>query len=196
MRLPFLLLVLIPALASAQEPPELRVSSGFGTRSDPLRGRPAEHRGVDLPGTMGTPVRAAAAGIVRVAGRRGGYGELIELAHADGTETRYAHLSHILVRPGDVVEQGQVIGRMGSTGRSTGSHLHFEYRIGGTPVDPLRYLDAGASRSPQAVPPPVLSTTAPERPHRSRFSLRRAGKPPDDSTVLPSGSAALRAAES
>jgi murein DD-endopeptidase MepM/ murein hydrolase activator NlpD len=189
MRLPFALLVLFPAAALAHEPPVLRVSSGFGVRSDPMHGRPAAHRGVDLPGTPGTPVLAAASGVVRVAGRRGGYGELVELGHPDGSTTRYAHLSHILVRPGEAVAQGQVIGRMGSTGRSTGSHLHFEYRIDGTPVDPLRYLGAAPEVEPQlARPPPVAET-----PHRSRFSLRRAAEPGGDRAVLPSGSDALKA---
>lgn len=187
MRLPFALLVLFPAVALAHEPPVPRVSSGFGVRSDPLHGRPAAHRGVDLPGAPGTPVLAAASGVVQVAGRRGGYGELVELGHPDGTTTRYAHLSHILVRPGEAVRQGQVIGRMGSTGRSTGSHLHFEYRIDGTPVDPLRYLGATPVEPWLAPPPPAAET-----PHRSRFSLRRAGEPPADPAVLPSGSNALR----
>jgi murein DD-endopeptidase MepM/ murein hydrolase activator NlpD len=190
MRLPFALLVLFPAVALAHEPPVLRVSSGFGVRSDPLHGRPAAHRGVDLPGAPGTPVLAAASGVVRVARRRGGYGELVELGHPDGSTTRYAHLSHILVQPGEAVAQGQVIGRMGSTGRSTGSHLHFEYRIDGTPVDPLRYLGAAPEVAPRLAPP---ASAAPEAPHRSRFSLRRAGESPGGPAVLPSGSDALKA---
>jgi murein DD-endopeptidase MepM/ murein hydrolase activator NlpD len=192
MRLSFALLALLPSIASAHERPGLRVSSGFGGRSDPLHGRAAEHRGVDLPGAIGTPVLAAAAGFVRVAGRHGGYGELIELAHDDGTTTRYAHLSQILVRPGELVEQGQVIGRMGSTGRSTGSHLHFEYRIGGTPVNPLRYLGTGEHPSPRWEAAPTSSMTPPAPPHRSLFSLRRTEKPSGESAGLPSGSTLQR----
>ena len=191
MRLLLALLVLSPAVAAAQDASTLRVSSGFGLRADPLHGRAANHRGVDLPGAPGTPVLAAATGVVRVAGRRGGYGELIELAHPDGSATRYAHLSRILVQPGEMVEQGQVIGRMGSTGRSTGNHLHFEYRVGGVPVNPLRYL-----RTTPATPETPLTNepdrAAPFPPHRSRFARRRDAQSTVSSATLPSGSAALR----
>ncbi|MBB3912429.1 M23 family metallopeptidase [Sphingomonas desiccabilis] len=191
MRLLLALLVLSPAVATAQDSSTLRVSSRFGLRTDPFHGRATDHRGVDLPGAPGTPVLAAATGVVRVAGRRGGYGELIELAHADGSATRYAHLSRILVQPGEMVEQGQVIGRMGSTGRSTGSHLHFEYRVGGVPVDPLRYLGTtpAAPERPRADAP---DRTVPAPPHRSRFAQRRVPHPSVDQDTLPSGSTALR----
>ncbi|MFV1919372.1 M23 family metallopeptidase [Sphingomonas sp. MJ1 (PH-R8)] len=195
MRLLLALLVLSPVVAAAQDAPTLRVSSRFGLRADPLHGRAVTHRGVDLPGAPGTPVLAAAMGVVRVAGRRGGYGGLIELAHPDGSATRYAHLSRILVQPGEMVEQGQLIGRMGSTGRSTGSHLHFEYRVGGVPVDPLRYL----GKVPSAPERPLADEpdrTAPALPHRSRFARRRATYPSVDPATLPSGSTALRSPRS
>ncbi|MFV0624325.1 M23 family metallopeptidase [Sphingomonas sp. ac-8] len=192
MRLLLALLVLVPAAAGAREKTGLRVSSRFGVRADPLNGGRAVHRGVDLPGVVGTPVVAAASGVVCVAARRGGYGDLIELAHPDGTTTRYAHLSRILVRPGETVVQGQVIGRMGSTGRSTGSHLHFEYRVHGVPVDPLRYLSAAATPASEAVAGPVVQPAAPELPHRSRFSQARAAQAPRSPQELPGGADALR----
>lgn len=182
-----ILVTLFPVAAAARDEPSPRVSSGFGARADPLHGRRATHRGVDMPGAAGTLIVAAAEGIVRVAGRRGRYGELVEVAHPDGTTTRYAHLSRILVRSGEAVAQGQVIGRMGSTGRSTGSHLHFEYRINGAAVDPLRYVAAGSHEAPQLDLPPAPT----EPPHRSRFSQARAGQTPSGSVLLPGGGDAL-----
>ncbi|WP_426268067.1 M23 family metallopeptidase [Sphingomonas sp. LHG3443-2] len=95
------------------------------------------HGGLDLPAAWGTTVRAASSGIVRRAGWAGGYGNLIEIAHLDGTSTRYGHLSSILVQTGERVSAGQRIGGVGSTGRSTGPHLHFEIRRNGAPVNPL-----------------------------------------------------------
>lgn len=167
MRTAVALLLLLPTAVPANEAP--RVSSGFGARSDPFHGRRAVHQGLDLPGRAGAPVLAAASGVVRFAGRRGGYGNLVELAHPDGSATRYAHLSAIDVQPGDRVEQGEVIARIGSTGRSTGNHLHFEYRLAGAAVDPTPYFRTGTAmrfttrRSPEQV----------EAPHRSGFAERR-----------------------
>ncbi len=141
-----------------------RLSSGFGIRIDPLHGARAVHRGIDLAAHVGTPVLAAATGVVRVAARRGSYGLLVELEHPDRSTTRYAHLSRILVRPDQEVRQGQPIGEIGSTGRATGSHLHFEYRVAGTAIDPLPYFGA----APPAAGSPA--TEAPEQQHRSRFA--------------------------
>lgn len=98
------------------------------------------HWGIDLAAPMGTPVLASAAGTVQYAGTYGGYGPVIYLEHAKGWHTLYAHLSAIKVRPGQKVAQGSVIGAVGSYGRSTGPHLHFEIRYQGRPVDPLPYL--------------------------------------------------------
>lgn len=117
-------------------------TSGFGVRYDPFTGFSAMHAGVDMAGAMGEPIYAAASGVVVTAGRSGGYGNLVELAHGRGLATRYGHLSAILVHPGERVKQGEVIARMGSTGRSTGTHLHFEVRIDGQAVNPRPYLDA------------------------------------------------------
>ena len=139
-----LALLLSAAPAIAGEPV---ATSGFGVRSDPFHGQRAVHRGVDLRAAAGTPVLAAAGGIVRVAGWRGGYGLLIEVVHPDASVTRYAHLSRIGVRPAQIVAQGEPIGAVGSTGRATGAHLHFEYRVGRAAVDPLPFLRLGDVQS-------------------------------------------------
>lgn len=116
-------------------------TSGYGTRSDPFRGSRAMHAGIDLSGPVGTPIYATADGIVSSAGwNSGGYGNLIKIDHGRGIETRYAHLSKISVRPGEKVKRGQMIGKMGSTGRSTGSHLHYEVRIDGRAVNPVPFM--------------------------------------------------------
>jgi murein DD-endopeptidase MepM/ murein hydrolase activator NlpD len=121
------------------------LTSGFGTRSDPMTHGPGLHQGVDIAAAAGQPVHAAADGLVMVAARTGGYGEAVYLAHGYGLSTRYGHLSEILVLPGQRVHRGDVIGRVGSTGRSTGSHLHYEVRLDGTPVNPLAYILEGAA---------------------------------------------------
>ena len=137
---------------------DLHFSSYFGVRSDPFRGTSAMHAGVDIPGPIGTPVYATADGIVERAGRAGGYGNLVELDHGKGIETRYGHLSKILVEPNQRVKRGQVIALMGSTGRSTGSHLHYEVRIDGHAVNPMPflqtadYLTALQDKAVQAIP--------------------------------------------
>ncbi len=119
-------------------------TSNFGVRSDPFNGGAAMHAGVDMAGTMGEPIYAAANGVVGTAGRMNGYGNLVELEHGKGIATRYGHLSAILVHAGDQVKQGQLIARMGSTGRSTGTHLHYEIRVDGRAVNPRPYLEASA----------------------------------------------------
>lgn len=123
------------------------VTSAFGERVDPLTGRPADHSGVDIAAAEGTPIRALAAGTVLRAGPRGGYGNAVELLHADGTTTLYAHARAVTVREGERVEAGQSIAEVGSTGRSTGPHLHFEVREGGRAMDPARALKAYAVRA-------------------------------------------------
>lgn len=121
------------------------LTSGFGTRSDPMTHGPGLHQGVDIAAAAGQPVQAAADGLVMVATRTGGYGEAVFLAHGYGLSTRYGHLSEIDVHPGQRVHRGDVIGRVGSTGRSTGSHLHYEVRLDGSPVNPLAYILEGAA---------------------------------------------------
>jgi murein DD-endopeptidase MepM/ murein hydrolase activator NlpD len=120
-----------------------RKSSSFGRRIDPFRKRAAYHSGVDFRASTGTTVMATADGQVLRAGRVGGYGNLVELRHAHGLTTRYGHLSKILVKAGQSVKRGDVIGKVGSTGRSTGPHLHYEVRNKGTARDPQPFMDAG-----------------------------------------------------
>jgi murein DD-endopeptidase MepM/ murein hydrolase activator NlpD len=123
---------------------EIDMTSPFGVRMDPFLGEPAVHTGIDLRGQIGEPARATADGTVTVASRNGGYGNMVEINHHNGVSTRYGHLSKILVKVGQQVHIGQVIGLIGSTGRSTGPHLHYETRINNTAVDPQKFLHAGA----------------------------------------------------
>ncbi len=126
---------------------EVEFSSGFGVRSDPFLGRPAMHTGLDFRASTGDPVRATANGKVESAGWSGGYGRMIEIDHGNGLSTRYGHLSEIKVKVGDIIKIGQIIGAVGSTGRSTGPHLHYETRIDGDAVDPQKFLRAGVRLS-------------------------------------------------
>jgi murein DD-endopeptidase MepM/ murein hydrolase activator NlpD len=126
---------------------EVEFTSGFGVRSDPFLGRPAMHTGLDFRAQTGDPVRATANGKVTSAGWAGGYGRMVEINHGNGLSTRYGHLSEIGVKVGDPIKIGQVIGAVGSTGRSTGPHLHYETRIDGEAVDPQKFLRAGVRLS-------------------------------------------------
>jgi murein DD-endopeptidase MepM/ murein hydrolase activator NlpD len=126
---------------------EVEFTSGFGVRSDPFLGRPAMHTGLDFRAASGDPVRATANGKVVSSGWSGGYGRMVEIDHGNGLSTRYGHLSEINVKVGDTVRIGQVIGTVGSTGRSTGPHLHYETRIDGDAVDPQKFLRAGVRLS-------------------------------------------------
>jgi Peptidase family M23 len=126
---------------------EVEFTSGFGVRSDPFLGRPAMHTGLDFRAATGDPVRVTANGKVASSGWAGGYGRMVEIDHGNGLSTRYGHLSEINVKVGDVVKIGQVIGAVGSTGRSTGPHLHYETRIDGDAVDPQKFLRAGVRLS-------------------------------------------------
>lgn len=116
------------------------VSSPFGHRVDPFTGRRAFHEGIDIANHKGTRIVAAASGTVTYAGYMGGYGKVVIIDHGYGIETRYGHNQEIKVRKGESVSKGQLIALMGSTGRSTGAHLHYEVRINGTPVSPWKYL--------------------------------------------------------
>lgn len=118
------------------------MSSGFGYRSDPFTGAGAMHSGLDFKGPHATPIVAAADGIVTASGWQGGYGNTVEITHANGLVTRYAHLSGITVSLNQKVDRGLQIGRMGSTGRSTGTHLHFEVRVNGQAINPMKFLEA------------------------------------------------------
>lgn len=129
----------IPSGRPAQAPME---TSSYGYRRDPFNGLPAFHSGMDFPGTHGQPILAAADGKVSFVGTRSGYGNVVEIEHGNGFMTRYAHLSGFTARPGTRVARGQSIGKMGSTGRSTGTHLHFEVRVNGAAINPRPFLEA------------------------------------------------------
>jgi murein DD-endopeptidase MepM/ murein hydrolase activator NlpD len=116
------------------------ISSYFGARADPFTGYTAVHKGLDFAGPQGTKVVSVAAGLVTFAGERAGYGEMVEINHGNGLATRYCHNEQLLVKQGDMVRKGQELALMGSTGRSTGPHLHFEVLKNGTQVDPLRFI--------------------------------------------------------
>lgn len=134
------------------------ITSGFGYRRDPFNGRAAMHSGIDFKGGIGSPIFAAADGRVTFAGWRGGYGKAVEVTHANGMMTRYAHLSRIDVKPGQMVAAGATLGGLGSTGRSTGPHLHFEVRINDRAVNPRPFLETA---------PDVLKEVRSRRPGRT-----------------------------
>lgn len=124
-------------------PIDTYITSGYGGRADPFgRGR-QEHRGVDFKANVGDPVRAVADGVVSYAGTKGGYGNLVEVDHGNGYVTRYAHNSRLSVKPGDLVRVGQEVAKAGSTGRSTGAHVHFEVWVDDRPVNPRKFLGTG-----------------------------------------------------
>ncbi len=141
------------SIPSMQPVEHVQFTSTFGVRSDPFRGTAAMHAGVDIPGAIGTPIYATADGIVLRAGVAGGYGNMVAIDHGRGIETRYGHMSKLLVTANTRVHRGQMIGLMGSTGRSTGSHLHYEVRVDGKAVNPIPFLQSGnylaATTAPQ-----------------------------------------------
>jgi murein DD-endopeptidase MepM/ murein hydrolase activator NlpD len=118
------------------------ISSRYGNRTDPFSGKKAFHKGIDFAGKAGAQVVAVAAGVVSAAESHSGYGKLVEINHGGGLVTRYGHCKEILVEVGDTVSQGQVIASMGSTGRSTGPHVHFEVIRNGNSVNPAKYVTA------------------------------------------------------
>jgi murein DD-endopeptidase MepM/ murein hydrolase activator NlpD len=152
------------AIPSVQPVEKLNFTSNFGIRSDPFRGTAAMHAGVDIPGPTGTPIYATADGVVAHAARQGGYGNMVEINHGKGIATRYGHLSKIIVADNTRVRRGQIIGLMGSTGRSTGPHLHYEVRIDGHAVNPVPFLTTGdylLASQDRAVGQIPVSTTGP-----------------------------------
>lgn len=130
------------ALPSSNPASVMMMSSGFGYRSDPFTGSGAMHAGLDFRGPIGTPILASARGVVSFVGVKSGYGNVVEIDHGQGIMTRYAHLSGFDTQVGTKVDAGQKIARMGSTGRSTGSHLHFEVRLNGQALNPRKFLEA------------------------------------------------------
>lgn len=118
----------------------MSLSSSYGMRVHPITGRVARHNGIDIPAPHGTPIYATADGIVGRAQRLGGYGNYVEIEHGNMIQTRYGHMSSYIVRPGQQVKRGEIVGYVGSTGRSTGNHLHYEVRIEGAPVNPMPFV--------------------------------------------------------
>ncbi len=127
----------LPTVAPVSYP---YLSSSFGWRRHPITGRHVMHEGLDFAAPTGTPIHSASGGVVTWAASKRGYGKLVEINHGNGLVTRYAHASKLLVKRGDLVEKGQLIAKVGSTGRSTGPHLHFEVRMAGHPLDPTLFL--------------------------------------------------------
>jgi murein DD-endopeptidase MepM/ murein hydrolase activator NlpD len=153
--------LLVPTAAPVDGP----VGSGFGFRVDPFTARTALHTGLDFPAPPGTPIHAAAGGVVVVREYHPAYGNLIEIDHGNGLSTRYAHCQSFEVELGALVRSGDLIARVGSTGRSTGPHLHFEVLLDGAPQNPARFL---AGRVPASVAPPTAMAPAPPVAERSR----------------------------
>jgi len=136
----------VAAIPSGRPVASFNFTSGFGTRSDPFRRGAAYHPGVDLAAPMGTPIYATADGIVaRSEYNNGGYGNMVEINHGQGISTRYGHMSRRIAQVGQRVHRGELIGLMGSTGRSTGSHVHYEVRIDGQAVNPMPFLQTGTT---------------------------------------------------
>ena len=127
-------------MVPSSRPIEVGVGSGFGFRPDPFTGRRALHTGLDFPADAGTAIHAAAGGVVRTAAWHPEYGQMLEIDHGNGLMTRYGHTSKILVKVGDLVQRGQVVANVGTTGRSTGPHLHFEVLVDGVPQDPQKFF--------------------------------------------------------
>ncbi|GHV54678.1 hypothetical protein FACS1894206_07970 [Deltaproteobacteria bacterium] len=121
-------------------PSEGHLTSGFGYRVSPFTGQSTLHSGLDISNRIGTPIVAPARGTVTSAGFQGAYGNCITISHGNAITTRYGHLEKITVKEGQVVNRGDLIGTIGNSGRSTGPHLHYEVRIGGVPVNPMRYI--------------------------------------------------------
>lgn len=130
------------AIPAAAPVTDYQYSSGFGVRFDPFNGNAAMHTGVDMTGHQGEEIHATADGVVSRAAWFGGYGNCVDLEHGKGIATRYGHMSRILVQPGQTIHKGDVVGLMGSTGRSTGTHLHYEVRIDGRAVNPMPFLQS------------------------------------------------------
>ncbi len=138
------------AIPSSNPVDLMALSSNFGPRRAPIRGASRMHKGMDIPGPVGTPIHATADGIIGRAQWVSGYGKYVEIEHGNAIETRYGHMSALNVSSGQRIRKGDIIGYMGSTGRSTGSHLHYEVRVGGEAVNPTAFLAPSVQSSDQA----------------------------------------------
>ena len=145
------------------KPIDAPVGSGFGFRTDPFTGRAALHTGLDFSADPGTPILAAAGGMVVSVEVHPQYGNLLEIEHGNGLTTRYAHAQRILAKTGDLVKRGQPVALVGTTGRSTGPHLHFEVLVDGVMQDPSKFLSSAS-----AVPVPVAVSTRQTTPPSAR----------------------------
>lgn len=130
------------AVPSRRPVDNMSLSSSYGMRVHPITGKVARHNGIDIPAPHGTPIYATADGIVGRAQRLGGYGLYVEIEHGNAIQTRYGHMSSYVVQSGQQVKRGDIVGYVGSTGRSTGNHLHYEVRIEGAPVNPMPFVRA------------------------------------------------------
>jgi murein DD-endopeptidase MepM/ murein hydrolase activator NlpD len=137
------------AVPSRRPIDQMSLSSSYGMRVHPVTGKVARHNGIDIPAPRGTPIYATADGIVGRAQRLGGYGNYVEVEHGNAIQTRYGHMSSYIVAPGQQVKKGDILGYVGSTGRSTGNHLHYEVRIEGAPVNPMPFCRSDRWRSPR-----------------------------------------------
>lgn len=130
------------AIPSRRPIEKMSLSSSYGMRVHPVTGKLARHQGIDIPAPRGTPIYATADGIVGRAQWLGGYGNYVEVEHGNAVQTRYGHMSSRAVEPGQQVKKGDILGYVGSTGRSTGNHLHYEVRIDGAPVNPMPFVQS------------------------------------------------------
>ena len=147
--------LMVPSSAPIQGP----IGSGFGFRTDPFSGRPALHTGLDFPADVGTQIMAAAGGMVVSTAPHPAYGHMVEIDHGNGLLTRYAHASKVLVTTGDLVKRGQAVAQVGTSGRSTGPHLHFEVLVEGVPQNPARFLAGRAGETRGAGKPSARAPT-------------------------------------
>ncbi len=157
----------------SSKPVDVPLGSGFGFRPDPFTGVAALHAGLDFPAEVGTPVMAAAGGVVLLTEQHPQYGNVIELDHGQGVVTRYAHNSKLLAKTGDIVKRAQKIAEIGNSGRSTGPHLHFEVRLDGVPQNPAKFL---ASRG--ATPLAVAALADPLKPAPAPSARKEVRTPP------------------
>jgi murein DD-endopeptidase MepM/ murein hydrolase activator NlpD len=150
------------SIPSIQPIANFTFTSAFGVRSDPFRGSAAMHAGIDLSSPYGTPIYATADGIVDRAEWFGGYGNMVEIDHGKGIATRYGHMSRVAAREGEKVKRGELIGYVGSTGRSTGNHLHYEVRIDGHAVNPMPFLQSAGYLMAATAQNPDVALGGPE----------------------------------